>query len=586
MTQPPALIPDSVLGQHVAILGKTGAGKTSTEKLLVEQVFDAGARVCILDPIKSDWWGLISSADGSAPGLPFKILGGPKGHVPLAASSGAAIGELVADGRLPHVVIDMADFEPGGLQRFFVDFAPALLRHMRGVLYLVIEEAHEFAPKERAGFERENMALHFAKKLATAGRSKGVRLVVATQRVQSLHNAVLGSCETLIAHRLTTPADQKPVADWLAAHVGKTAARTAPEQLSSLPTGTGWLCAGEARLSERLAFRKFRTFDNAATPTHDAAIEAFHAPTDIAALKAIIGAALKHAEANDPKALRARIAELEKKGSAAGGAGEIEAAEQRGYARGVRAAADHVRHYTLVMGVGSASGERIIETDDRHNVGSLFANDILGLLSDPAIAREIIPTSNEAAKINEAAPAARMSINSPSKAVKKTDAGVAPARQRILDAIAWLQSIGHATPDRTLVALLAGASPTSSTFTNNLGAMRGAGLIDYPAGGCVALTEAGARRAAPPQQALTHAEMMAKIAAHVSPAQRRLLDALCAAYPKPMVKERLAEAVGASPTSSTFTNNLGRLRSLGLITYPIAGAARADDRLFPERDGS
>jgi hypothetical protein len=73
------------------------------------------------------------------------------------------------------------------------------MRHARGVVYLVIEEAHELAPKERAGFGAENMAIHWAKKLATAGRSKGIRLIVATQRVQALHNAVLGSCETLIA---------------------------------------------------------------------------------------------------------------------------------------------------------------------------------------------------------------------------------------------------------------------------------------------------------------------------------------------------------------------------------------------------
>jgi hypothetical protein len=37
--------------------------------------------------------------------------------------------------------------------------------------------------------------------------------MVATQRAQALHNAVLGSCETLIAHRLTTPADKEPVLD-------------------------------------------------------------------------------------------------------------------------------------------------------------------------------------------------------------------------------------------------------------------------------------------------------------------------------------------------------------------------------------
>lgn len=33
-------VPPAVLAQHVAIVGKTGSGKTSTEKLIVEQVVD------------------------------------------------------------------------------------------------------------------------------------------------------------------------------------------------------------------------------------------------------------------------------------------------------------------------------------------------------------------------------------------------------------------------------------------------------------------------------------------------------------------------------------------------------------------
>lgn len=126
------ILPPAALAQHSAVLGKTGSGKTSTTKLLIEQVVADGARVCILDPIKSDWWGLTSSADGRRAGLPFHILGGPRGHVPLHAAAGKAIGEIVASGQLPLSIIDMADFAAGGLQKFFVDFAPTLLRRMRG----------------------------------------------------------------------------------------------------------------------------------------------------------------------------------------------------------------------------------------------------------------------------------------------------------------------------------------------------------------------------------------------------------------------------------------------------------------------
>ena len=50
-------IPPSVLEQHIAFLGKTGSGKTSTAKLAIEQIVreNPNPRVCILDAIKSDW---------------------------------------------------------------------------------------------------------------------------------------------------------------------------------------------------------------------------------------------------------------------------------------------------------------------------------------------------------------------------------------------------------------------------------------------------------------------------------------------------------------------------------------------------
>lgn len=306
-------LPPEVLDHHTAVVGKTGAGKTSTEKLLVEQAVNAGYRVCILDTIKSDWWGITSSADGKKPGLPFRILGGPHGHVPLHSSAGGVIGQLVATGKLPLSIIDMADFEPGGLQRFFVDFAPALMRHAKGVVYLVIEEAHEVAPKERSGISAENMAIHWAKKLATAGRSKGIRLVVATQRIQSLHNAVLGSCETMITHRLTTPADQAPVMKWLEANTDKATEQAVAKSLSSLPTGTAWVCSGEARIFKKMALPKFQTYDNTATPTGDGAeVRVKTAAVDQDELRELIGEAVAEAEANDPKRLKAKIAELER----------------------------------------------------------------------------------------------------------------------------------------------------------------------------------------------------------------------------------------------------------------------------------
>jgi hypothetical protein len=334
-------IPDSALESHMAFVGKTGSGKTSSCKLAVEHVVERGFRVCVLDAVKSDWWGITSSADGQSPGLPFVIAGGPRGHVGLHSEAGALIGQLVGSGKLPLSILDMADFEAGGLQRFFVAFAEALMRSMRGVLYLVVEEAHEFAPKERAGLGQETLAIHWAKKLATAGRSKGIRLVMATQRVQALHNALLGSCETLVAHRLTAPADQEPILKWLKANTDRDVQAAVAGSLSSLQKGEAWVCSGEARMFERIAFPKFATWDNTATPmADDEETTVATAPVDHLALKAMIGDAADRAAADDPKALKAEIARLHsglvQKGPFAT-PDQIEAARQAGHDMGYRA---------------------------------------------------------------------------------------------------------------------------------------------------------------------------------------------------------------------------------------------------------
>lgn len=540
-------IPDIALSQHIAILGKTGSGKTSTEKLVVEHVVAEEYRVCILDSIKSDWWGITSSADGKKPGLPFKILGGPHGHVPLHSSAGAVIGQLVGSGKLPLSIIDMTDFEAGGLQRFFADFAPALMRSMKGVLYLVIEEAHEFAPKERSGFGAENMAIHWAKKLATAGRSKGIRLIVATQRVQSLHNAVLGSCETLIAHRLTTPADQEPILKWLKANTDKEITEKVARSLSSLPTGTGWLCSGEAKIFEEVKFPKFKTFDNAATPTKDG--EEIHvktAPVDQEELKAIIGDAIVEVEGNDPKHLRKRIIQLESELRKKPGASDQELIKARdaGIDAGRLAGGDEMLNRII-------SKLKEIPGLEKHEKPQI------------KITERPKPVIVERSKLAE--------ILRPISDVK-----LATAERKFLTALAQRKS----ALTRNKIAIFTGYSVKSGHIDNTLGALRSRGLV---AGGndAVKITNDGMAALGSFEPLPTGETLRNFWISQMDKAGASFLKVLIDIYPNGLTRNELAGRAGYSPASGHVDNTLGKLRSFELAEGSN-DFIKASDDLFQE----
>lgn len=599
-------IPASALSQHIAILGKTGSGKSATARLLVEHVVAGGARVCVLDTIKSDWWGITSSASGREPGLPFRILGGPHGHVPLHSASGEAIGELVGAGKLPLSIVDMADFEPGGIQRFFIDFAASLWKHVHGVVYLVIEEAHEVAPKEIAGFGKESMSIHWAKKIATGARSKGIRLMVATQSVQQLHNRVLGSCETLIAHRLTTPADQDPVIKWLKANVGLAQAREVGEGLASQPAGTAWVCSGEAKFFGRIAFPKFWTYDNTATPTdNDQKSAVITAPVDQEQLRAIIGEAVAQAEANDPKALKGKVAKLEaalltaqqkvvadpeterraynrgyKAGGEAGYNQGFEAAHEQipiWFRRGFEAAHEKIKASISGCLSGLTTAEAI--------AAELQTWDQLGARTPIHDSRAgFVPQEGQNEAYRPPAPAPRPYPADPIQPAARPISGplngtLKRSLQNVLDAIAFWRKIGIDPVERAKAAVVAGLSLRASTFGIYIAELLKMGLV-FTETGKVGLTPEGRKLANMPTAA-TAKELYAMGASLLKPQEIKVFDVVHRAYPKPIRRDEIAAKLGLSPKASTTGVYIAGVAQYGLIETAGPGAVKAADWLFP-----
>lgn len=554
-----------ILSNHTAVVGKTGSGKTSTTKLMVEQVVKDGFRVCILDPIKSDWWGITSSADGKHPGLPFQILGGPHGHVPLHSSSGKVIGQLVGSGKLPLSIIDMADFEAGGLQKFFVDFSQALMKSARGVIYLVIEEAHEFAPKERSGIGAETVAIHWAKKLATAGRSKGIRLIVATQRTQALHNAVLGSCETMIAHRISAPADQEPISKWLKANTDKDTLEKVMGTLSSLPTGTGCILSGEAKIFEQVKFPKFSTYDNTATPENDSEeVKVKTAPVDQEALRAIIGDAVKEADAKDPSKLIARIKELEKaahKGLPAPVVQkDLERAKNNGYEKGFNDAC--IQAEARFSALKICVSEEISKIFSNPDMGGVKSKDFHFSFSEkpdselnvknPIVIKK--HTSSEGIFL-ESLVAGKVKLNGP--------------QSRIINSLRFWLSVGNDRPTRAQVAAVAGYSANGGSFGVPASQLSTMGIIGKPSNGVMNLLQ---------DPGGDKIDAKANVLSILDGPQKRLLDSFLQHNPPDVLtRTEVAERAGYSPDGGAFGVPASKLCTLQIFEKPESGKLRLSD---------
>jgi len=308
MTKP--IIPEAALAQHIAVLGKTGSGKTFAIKGIVESLLSTQRRVGIVDPTGA-WWGLRSSHDGKSAGFPILVLGGDHGDLPLPALGGAAVARLLAEQNV-NLIADTSQLTVGERTRWFVDFGRELYRLNRAPLHLVIDEAHTFAPQGKVPDPDTGKMLHAANQLASGGRSRGIRLTMITQRPQKLHKDTLTCADTLIAMRVLAPQDRLAVEDWIKGCGDMAQGKDILNSLASLKRGEGWAWYPEGGFLKRLTFPQITTFDSSATPTDGHVITAPKgmADIDLTEIKAAMADAVKEAEANDPKLLRAEIARL------------------------------------------------------------------------------------------------------------------------------------------------------------------------------------------------------------------------------------------------------------------------------------
>ena len=555
------VVPVGALDKHIAILGKTGSGKSNLAKTIAEDLLALGARVCVIDPTGT-WWGLRLMADGAAPsGHPIVIFGGQHADLPIQAAHGPAIARTIGTSSTP-AIIDTRQMTVSDRTRFFTGFAETLVRANRGELTLILDEAHLFMPQAgaRAGGGAPAM-LHAGNNLVSLGRGVGLRIVLISQRPAKLHKDSLTQVETLVAMRLIAPQDRKAIDDWIGEWADARDGCDLARSLPSLPTGDAWVWSPEMGYLERAHCRLAATYDSG----HARVRESPDLPEiDVAEIAARLEEVGAEVLADDPRTLRRRIAELERELRRK----PIASVDEAELERRVEAA---------LAPVHEEYGRRLAKA------GQAMAG-IAGDLTAAAGALEDIRTvlaERPSAEVKEAAPtpvplAPRIPAQAPA-------AGLTGPQQRVLDALHWLEGSGLSeSASRVQVAFLAGYKPGGGAFNNTLGSLRSAGLIAYPSSGGVALTGEGRARAREPDAPLTAEALRRAVMERLNGPQRRVLEPLMDAWPEEMSVEDLAGAAGYVPGGGAFNNTRGSLRSLGLIDYPGPGRVVACPVLFLE----
>jgi uncharacterized protein len=580
-------LPEDALEDVTAIVGRRGRGKTNTATVLVEEAHRLGMRFCVVDPV-GVWHGLRSSRDGRAPGIPCVVMGGEHPMVPLEPTSGKVVADFVAQPG-PSVVLDFRLMRKGEASRFMTDFLERLYLKNRESLLLVVDEADKVAPQRPFG--EEARMLGAAEDVVKMGRARGLHTVLITQRPATLSKNVLTQAGVLIAHALPGPQDQKAIDAWIRERADEERRAEFLATLGGLDRGEAWVWAPERELFKRARIRARETFDSSATPKRGerrAAPKVF-AEVDLERLSEEIKATAERAKAEDPKELKRQLADLgaKLKRSQADHADALSRLARQD-SPGVKTRDVPVLKDAQVKRLEVAVERLLAETA---RMGDVLAQRQQTVVSEAGLLRSEIKASLAAQGIRDAlgrspqwdsavsgggsgqssggaAPRpAPVVPRAPRANAEGNGADVAPARQRILDALAWLESVRIAQANRTQLAMLADQSPTSSAYQNNLGALRTLGLIDYGAGSTVFLTAAGRRRAAMPEEPPSSDALQASILRRLPPAKQRILQQLIRVYPRGFARDALADLSSASATSSAYQNNLGSLRSLGVIEY-------------------
>lgn len=482
------------------------------------------------------------------------ILAGKGGDTPADPRSAALLARKLLEMNVSAIIdlYELAHHERRRFVRLFLESMVNAPKELWHPVMVVIDEAHVFVPQTG-----ESEAANAVIDLATRGRKRGYCAVLATQRISKLHKDAAAECNNKLIGRTGLDVDMKRAGDEL----GFT---TNEQRLSLRSLEAGEFYAFGPAISTEV--RKVKVGPVQTTHPKAGARSLTHVTPPTDRIKKLLG---KLADLPQEAAQEARtVAELKQENATL--KREKSILERKGGAdpQAVQKAVDAA----LAQKEREFAAERKSLQRAAEERGKRLAQiaKIAGVEADAQTLTVTTPRIE--------LPKTKVVIRPVPASTVPVD-GLTGPEQRILDAVAWLESIGVPEPEQTAVAFLAGYTVGGGGFNNPKGSLRTKGLIEYR-GGNLALTDAGRELARVPETPLTTEELHGKVLSVLPGPEQRLLRPLLEVYPDDLSNEELAEASGYTAGAGGFNNPKGRLRTLGLVDYPSSGRVRARDILF------
>jgi uncharacterized protein len=576
---------ETLVATRLLIQANSGAGKSYLIRKLMEELF-GHIPVIAIDP------------EGEFATLREKfgyVLVGKGGETPADVRTAGAVAEKLLEIRA-SAVCDLYEMKPADRHRWVQAFLESVVNAPKAMwrsTIFILDEVHVFCPEKGAG---ESCASEAVIDLITRGRKRGFCTIAATQRLSKFRKDASAELLNRLVGGTFEDVDIKRAVDLMG--VAREDERAFKQSLKTLDPGM-FYAFGRAISKERVLFK----VDPVAT-SHPKAGSAKHAaeppptPDQVKAMLPQLADLPKAAEekARTVEELRGQVRKL---------AGELAAAKRAPQL--FTSLAERDRQWkTSLQEFYSQVGKLL---DDRNAVTRqairLLEGGATNLTSAFKALKVVVPPTGlpansgkgksehgsfvakeESGEAARPVAASNIDVQWPTSeeiaASASSNGNLSRPQLNILAALAQFEALGRTAVDKKWIAHLAGASHRSSAYINNLGYLRSNGYIDYPSPGAAALTKHGRDKAPYVDAPATAAEMLARCQKMVNEPQARILKALAAAYPKSLIKPDLAERAGASWTSSAFINNLGALRSAGMLDYPEQGRVRLAEWIFLE----